>query len=72
MLVDAGFTDEQIEQSQLVKTEVNYKHMSPDVAAINLLLKNYDKENWANDPQMLDLKKEQWAFEKEMREKNDW
>lgn len=72
MLLDAGFSEEQIEQSELVKTEVAKKQMPPDVAALNLALKNYDKENWANDPAMLDLKKEQWEFEKKMREKNDW
>ena len=56
-LIDAGFNREQIEQARLVKTEAYHKKMSPDVAALNLALKNYDKNNWANDPQMLALRK---------------
>lgn len=65
LLLDAGFTHEQIEQSELVKTEVSHKKMSPDVAAINLALKNYDKDNWANDPQMLKIREK----ELELKEK---
>lgn len=50
---------------EVTKYEENVKHALPDVAAINLLLKNYDKDNWANDPQMIDLRKK----ELELREK---
>lgn len=72
MMIDAGFTPEQIDQAEMVKTEVAHKQMAPDVAAINLALKNYDKENWANDPAMLDLKKEELELKKKQVEKNDW
>lgn len=71
-LLDSGFTPEQIEQSQLVRTETYYKKMHPDVAAINLALKNYDKENWANDPQSLELKKKELELRKKQVENNSW
>lgn len=64
-MIDAGFTPQQIDQARIVKTEIAHKKISPDVAAINLALKNYDKENWANDPQALEIRKK----ELELREK---
>lgn len=47
-------------------------YIPPDVAALNLALKNYDKENWANDPQLLELKREELKYKKEQDEKNNW
>lgn len=52
-------------EGYVVKEEIYVKYSQPDVAAINLLLKNYDKDNWANDPQTLELRKK----ELELREK---
>lgn len=72
LLLEAGFTIEQIESSRLVKTEVAHKEMSPDVAAINLALKNYDKENWANDPQMLEIRKKEVELREKQIEANLW
>lgn len=72
MLLDAGFTPQQIGQARLVKTEVAHKKTSPDVAAINLALKNYDKENWANDPQALELKKKELELRERQVENNEW
>lgn len=72
MLLDAGFTPAQIEQADLVKTEVAHKKMAPDVAAINLALKNYDKDNWANDPQGLALKKKELELREKQIENNAW
>ena len=34
--------------------------------------KNYDKENLANDPQLLELKREELRYKKEQDEKNNW
>ena len=48
------------------------KHVQPDVAAINLLLKNYDRENWANDPQMLELRKKEIELQEKKIEQNEW
>ena len=50
------------------RKEVIQKYAQPDVASINLLLKNYDKENWANDPQVIELRKK----ELELKEKQLW
>lgn len=52
--------------------EINEKYAPPDVAAINLALKNYDRENWANDPQMLELKKQELELKKQMAEADNW
>lgn len=54
-----------IENGVVVREEVYTRSSLPDVAALNLLLKNYDKENWANDPQMIALREK----ELELREK---
>lgn len=72
MMLDAGFTEEQLDQAELVKTEIMHKHAAPDVAATNLLLKNYDKDNWANDPQALALKREELKLRKQQIEDKDW
>lgn len=71
-LLDAGFTPNQIASSRIVKIEVAHKKMAPDVAAINLALKNYDKEEWANDPQMLDLRKKELELKERQIENNEW
>lgn len=71
-MLDVGFTPRQIGEARLVKTEVAHKKMAPDVAAINLALKNYDKENWANDPQTLELKKRELELREKQAEDNAW
>ena len=55
-----------------MKTEVAHKHAHPDVAALNLALKNYDKENWANDPQMLDIRKKELELRERQIENSEW
>lgn len=71
-MLDAGFTPEQIAESKLVRTEIQHKQMAPDVAAINLALKNYDKGNWWNDPAAYDLKREELELKKKQIENNEW
>lgn len=58
--------------AKVIKTETTCKHAHPDVAAINLALKNYDKDNWSNDPQMLDLRKQELELRKEAMEDKAW
>ena len=53
-------------------TEITIDELPPDVAAINLALKNYDRENWANDPQSLAIKREELALKKELAEFKEW
>lgn len=45
-------------------TEITTRDVDPDVAAINLLLKNLDKDNWANDPQSISLKQQELELRK--------
>ena len=67
-----GFSYEEkkviVEGGVIVKEEIYIKRALPDVASINLLLKNYDKDNWANDPQLLELRKK----ELELKERQVW
>lgn len=49
-------------------TEEYTRTALPDVAALNLCLKNYDRDNWANDPQMLDLKKQELEIKRQNAE----
>lgn len=71
-LLSNNFTPEEIDRAELVKTEIDRKYALPDVAALNLALKNYDKEDWANDPQTLELKKEELELRKKQIESNLW
>lgn len=64
--------DEEAGDLVIVRSEENIKRALPDVAAINLLLKNYDKENWANDPQVLELRKQELELQKQKIEESNW
>ena len=57
---------------EVVRTEITTKVCPPDVAAINLALKNFDPENWANDPQMLDLHRKELRLREKQIKNNDW
>lgn len=62
-----------IENGKQVQTiEETKKQSLPDVAAANLLLKNYDKDNWSNDPRNDDLKREELELKKKLFEKENW
>ena len=56
----------------IVHTEEYTKQALPDVAAANLLLKNYDKENWSNDPRNDELKREEFELKKKLFDKENW
>lgn len=61
-----------IESGSVVREEIYTKAALPDVAALNLLLKNYDKGNWANDPQMLELRKKEIELQERRLEEGAW
>lgn len=61
-----------IEHGVVVREEIYTKAATPDVAALNLLLKNYDKDNWANDPQALELRKQELELQKLKLEDANW
>lgn len=44
----------------------------PDVAALNLCLKNYDADNWANDPQQLKIKEKELELRREIADRDAW
>lgn len=52
--------------------EKTVKEVDADIAAINLLLKNLDRENWSNDPQNLELRKQELELKKMIAETKDW
>jgi hypothetical protein len=54
------------------KTETYTKYSHPDVASINLLLKNYDAQNWSNDPQVMELRKKELELKERQIESNLW
>ena len=58
--------------SMSTTTETAHKHALPDVAALNLCLKNYDPENWANDPQALEIKKQELELRREIADRDSW
>ena len=65
-----GYTAEEVrekyEHGNLVEKVVTKKHIPPDIGAINLLLKNLDKKRWANDPQNLELRKQELELKREI------
>ena len=71
-----GFTYEERklikEAGVIVREEIYIKASPPDVAALNLLLKNYDSEKWANDPQLLEIRKAELALKEREIENKEW
>lgn len=60
------------EDGKIVRKVTFQKASLPDVAALNLLLKNYDKDNWANDPQMLKIREKELELKERQIENNEW
>lgn len=52
--------------------EKTSKEVDGDIAAIHLLLKNLDKENWADNPQSIQLKKKELELKKLIAEANNF
>ena len=60
------------ENGVVVREEEYQKASLPDVAALNLLLKNYDAEHWSNDPAVLEVRKKELELKEKQIENNDW
>lgn len=60
------------EKGVVVREEIYIKASPPDVAALNLLLKNYDSENWANDPQAIRLREKELELKEKQIEEANW
>ena len=54
------------------RTEIYERAALPDVAALNLCLKNYDPDEWANDPQMLRIKEKELELKREIADRDAW
>lgn len=52
-------------------SEIKQKYIPPDVAAINLFLKNNDKD-WSNDPALTKLKQQSFELEKIIASEKHW
>lgn len=70
-----GFTYEEKkiikEKGVVIREEIYVKASPPDVAAINLLLKNYDPD-WRNDPAEYELKKKALELQEKKLEDSKW
>ena len=60
------------EAGKVTKTETITKYYPPDVAALNLALKNYDPFNWANDPQMIRIREKELELQEKKIEMGEW
>lgn len=53
-------------------TEITTKEVDADIAAINLLLKNLDRENWSNDPAHVELRKQELELRRQIAAANNF
>lgn len=53
-------------------TEITTREVDGDIAAINLLLKNLDKENWSNDPAHVELRRQELELRKAIASANNF
>lgn len=53
-------------------TTIHKKIVHPDVAAIHLLLKNYDRDNWADDWHNRHIKDEEIKIKLKALEQHEW
>lgn len=53
-------------------TEVTSKEVDGDIAAIQILLKNLDRDNWADNPQLLKIKQQELELKKMLAEANNF
>ena len=72
MLLERGFSTDDLTKMRWVRTEITEKQSLPDVAAANLLLKNYDRDNWANDPQALEIRRHELELQERRIDAAEW
>lgn len=58
--------------SEKAHTERTEKEVDGDIAAIHLLLKNIDREHWADNPQAMRLKEQELELKKKLAEANNF
>lgn len=57
-------------KTQYIK--ITTKEVDADIAAINLLLKNLDRDNWSNDPAYVELRRQELELRKKMAAANNF
>ena len=72
-----GFDVDKVGQRKLVRVEIMEKYALPDPASAMILLKHWDKDEngnaqWASDPAMLEIKKEELDLKKKHAESEVW
>ena len=53
-------------------TEITTKEVDGDTGALDILLKNYDKDNWKNDWDSYELKQAELELKKKLADDKDW
>lgn len=61
-----------IENGVIIREEIYEKFAQPDTGAAHLLLKNYDKDNWSNDPKAQELKERELELKEKHLESESW
>lgn len=65
-------TDEDGNPTYSTHIEETEKEVDGDIAALHLLLKNYDKENWSDKPRELDLKQQELELRRMLAEAREF
>lgn len=60
------------EKNGEITVETIEKSVDGDLGALIFALKNYDKENWSNEPNQLDIKKKELELKEKALENNMW
>ena len=66
------YITENADGSKRTHTEIVTKEIDGDVAALHLLLKNLDRDNWADNPQLYKLREQELELKKKAAEANNW
>ena len=73
VLADMGLDVNTLGQRKMVRTEIYEKQALPDPASCMILLKQWAKdEGWTNDPQTLEIRRQELELKKQKLEQEDW
>lgn len=70
---DLGIDADTIGKRRMVRTEIYEKQALPDPASCMILLKQWARdEGWTNDPQQLELRRQELELKKQKQEDENW
>lgn len=73
VMAELGLDVNTLGQRKMVRTEIYEKQALPDPASCMILLKQWAKdEGWTNDPQTLELRRQELELKKQKLEQEDW